>query len=79
MIKTENGTVAVSGTRHELFADLGVIIKSLVTEGVVSRNEARVLVDIAPMTEAEADAYMSGLLRETEVSWKIKANGWPVA
>lgn len=67
MIKTENGTVEVSGMRHELFADLGVIIKSLVTEGVVSQNEARVLVDIAPMTETEADAYMSGLLKETDV------------
>lgn len=79
MIKTDNGTVEVRGKRHELFADLGVIIKSLVTEGTVSQDEAHILVDIAPMTEAEADAYMSGLLKETEVSWKIKANGWPVA
>lgn len=63
MIKTDNGTVEVSGTRHELFADLGVIIKSLITDGIVSQHKAYLLVDIAPMTEAEVEAYMLGRLK----------------
>lgn len=79
MIKTDNGTVEVSGNRHELFADLGVIIKSLITDGIVSQDKAYLLVDIAPMTEAEVEAYMSGLLKETEATLKVKANGWPIA
>ena len=56
MIKTKNGILKLRGTKSDLYADLGVIIRCLVVKGIITQSDIHILTDSAPMIEAEADS-----------------------
>ena len=75
MIKTEYGNLKLRGTKSDLYADLGVIIRYLVTKDIITKSEIRILVDSAPMIGTEAVTHLSGKFGEAETKTeKAKEN-----
>lgn len=56
MIKSKNGILKLRGTKSDLYADLGVIILTLVTEDIITLDEIHKLTDWAPTIGTEADS-----------------------
>ena len=56
MIKSKNGIVTIGGTKSDMHADLGVIILTLVTEGIMTLDDVHRLADRAIAIGAEADS-----------------------
>ncbi len=56
MIKTKNGKLKLSGSRSDLYADLGVIIRHLVMEDIIALDEIHRLADWVPTIGKEADS-----------------------
>ena len=56
MIKTEYGNLKLRGSKSDLYADLGVIILTLVTEGIIPLDDVHRLADRAVTIGTEADS-----------------------
>lgn len=56
MIKTKNGNLKLRGSKLDLYADLGVIIMTLVMEDIITLDEIHRLADWAPTIGTEADS-----------------------
>lgn len=56
MIKPKNGIVTIGGEKSDMYADLGVIILTLVTEGIMTLDDVHRLADRVITIGAEADS-----------------------
>lgn len=56
MIKSKRGILKLRGTKSDLYADLGVIIMTLVMEGIMPLDDVHRLADMAPLIGTEADS-----------------------
>ena len=56
MSKSKNGILKLRGTKSGLYADLGVIILTLVTEGIITLDDVHRLADMAITIGTEADS-----------------------
>ena len=56
MIKSKNGIVTRRGTKSDLYADLGVIILTLVMDGIMTLGDVHRLADRAIAIGTEADS-----------------------
>lgn len=56
MIKTKNGIVTLGGKKSDMYADLGVIIRTLVMEDIITLDEIHRLADWVPTIGTEADS-----------------------
>ena len=56
MIRSKNGILKLRGTKSTLYADLGVIIRTLVREGIMPLDDVHRLADMAPLIGTEADS-----------------------
>lgn len=56
MIKSKQGILKLRGTKSDLYADLCVIIMTLVREGIMSLDDVHRLADMAPLIGTETDS-----------------------
>ena len=56
MIKSKNGIVTLRGKKSDMYADLCVIIMTLVREGIMSLDDVHRLADMAPLIGTETDS-----------------------
>ena len=56
MIKTKNGNLKLRGSKSDLCADLGVVIMTLVTEGIITLDDVHRLADRVITIGTEADS-----------------------
>ena len=56
MIKSKRGILKLRGTKSDLYADLGVIIMTLVMEGIMPLDDVHRLADMASSIGTEADS-----------------------
>lgn len=56
MIKSKNGIVTLRGKKSDMYADLGVIILTLVTEGIITLDDVHRLADRVVTIGTEADS-----------------------
>lgn len=56
MIKSKNGILKLRGTKSDLYADLGVVIMTLVTEDIITLDEIHRLADRVVTIGTEDDS-----------------------
>ena len=56
MIKSKNGIVTLRGKKSDMYADLCMIIRALVMDGIMPLDNVHRLADMAPLIGTEADS-----------------------